>query len=155
MLGILLWQFNSSLLTWGLCLSSSIKIFFGCLDLMYAVYVWIGEVWVLRFVACCLCQLSEFLLFLSLIFVCQHGVWSALNLWALIGVLFIEEYVREQMAEEIRWEGVSQAVVKIVMNLRVLQKTSTWISSWATVSFLGRTVLHNIDCHSLYWFWQL
>ena len=37
---------------------------------------------------------------------------------------FIDEYVWEQKiggwAKEIRWEGVSQAVVKIIMNLHVL-----------------------------------
>jgi len=52
-------------------------------------------------------------------------------------------------ADEIGWEGVSQAVVKIVVNLHVLEKTGNWMSCWATVSFSGRAFLCDIDCYSL------
>ena len=37
MLMFLLCRFNTSVLTWGLCLSSSTKFLFGCLNVMYAV----------------------------------------------------------------------------------------------------------------------
>jgi len=57
----------------------------------------------------------------------------------------------DKWAKEGRWEGVSQAVVKIVINPHVWKKTGIWMSSWATVSFSGRTVLCDIDCCSLWW----
>jgi hypothetical protein len=46
-------------------------------------------------------------------------------MWALIAMLFSEEYVWEQAkwVKEITWEGVSQAVGKIVMSLCVVLKT--------------------------------
>ena len=73
-----------------------------------------------------------------------------------IVMLLSEEYVWEQKTEDrwakkIRWEGVSQAVVKIVMNPHVLSKTGDWMSSWASVCFLERAFHCDFGYYSFYW----
>ena len=60
-------------------------------------------------------------------------------------------YVRteDRWAEGNGWEGVSQGVVEILMNICVLEMTGNWVNSWATVSFWGKTLLHDFDYYSL------
>ena len=56
----------------------------------------------------------------------QGGIWSALNLWALVAMLFSEEHVLEQMVDDTKKLDdmvMSQAVVKIVMKSCVVWKT--------------------------------
>jgi len=74
---------------------------FDCSNLIYVLKVTVSDVCVLNFVGCCLCHFKNgrsgvllfvsVSLFLSLILVCQHGVWNALNIRVLLGMLFSEE----------------------------------------------------------------
>jgi hypothetical protein len=84
---------------------------------MYVVYVTVHDVCGLSLVVCCLsnfkidrlgqsfCYLSVSHFFLSLILVYHHGVWSALKIWDLIAVLFLEEYMWEQKVDGLKKLG--------------------------------------------------
>ena len=62
------------------------------------------------------CHALSMSYFLYLPLWCQHDVWSAQDIRAVIAILFSEEYMWEQEIKGIRLKGVSQAVVKIVIN---------------------------------------
>jgi len=55
----------------------------------------VGVVWGWKFIRCCLYQFEIGASVLTFL-VCQHCVWSALNMWTVIAVLLSEENVWEQ-----------------------------------------------------------
>jgi hypothetical protein len=109
-------------------------LFCACSNLIYVVYVRVGEVWGLSFIGCCLCQfkigtLGKALCYLQcLTFFVPHFGMSA---WRLKytkhmgpsnSAVRCRIYVRteDRWTKEIGCEGLSQVVMKIVMNARVL-----------------------------------
>ena len=99
-LGFWFFHFNRGSLDWGCVCRRRISSLFVCLNLIYVLKVTVIDVCGLNYHGCCLClfkncRLGVLLfvsvsLFLSLILACQHGVLSALNIWDLIVMLFLQ-----------------------------------------------------------------
>ena len=169
MVGSWLCQFNRGMLLCGGCVCYCVGVVFVIVIFVWLLkfnnVVWdkIGEVWgwscIRRFFEFEIGTLDKGLLDLwvsHFFFVPCFGVSSlCLKCTEHVGcnsdVVQWRMYVRTEggRAKGIGWEGVSGAVVKIVMNWCVVYKTGNWMSSWATGGFWGRTVLHDIDCCSL------
>jgi len=162
-LGFWFCHFNTSSLAWGLCLLLTTKFLVWCSSLIYVVLVTVGGVWGSNFIGCSLCHLMKGRLiqgfcYLSVShFFVPHFDVSARRLKCTkhmglnSSVVQWRIYVgtENRWAKEIRWEGVSQIMLKIVMKPHVLLKTGNWMNSWATVGFSGRAFLCNNGCYSL------
>jgi len=106
MLGFWLCQINTGSLAFRLFLSSSTKFYVCLFEFNICSLGYVGEVWIWSFIRCCLSQFSYWYITLEVpwyvsahffcTLFCQHGVWCALNIWALIVLSFIEEYMLEQ-----------------------------------------------------------